>query len=79
MNSNFLNLNWKDLAKAAVVLFLSTLVASVYTAISATPIHVPTVPELIGDAKVAAIAAVSYLLKQLITNSNGSIGTEPTK
>jgi hypothetical protein len=73
--SNFLNINWRDLGKAVIMLFLTTFITGITTAIQAG--HFPDGPQLLFSLKAGGLAALAYLLKNLFTNSNGTIGTQP--
>ena len=70
-NSNFLNLNLNDVLKGVVVAFLSTALVSVVDILNAG--HLPGAEELKVAASVGLAAAVSYLLKNLFTNSQGNL------
>jgi hypothetical protein len=66
--SEFLKLNGKDLLKGAIVAALAIITASLATILDAGAL--PTTAELANIAKVAGTAAISYLLKNLFTNSS---------
>jgi len=66
--SEFLKLNGKDLFKGMIVAALAVITASLPVILDAGAL--PTVAEWLQIAKVAGTAAVSYLLKNLFTNSN---------
>lgn len=68
MKSNFLNLNWKDLAKAFLVAFLTALIA----ALAGTLEHggLPTIADLKLAGWTSLVAAISYLVKNFLTNSD---------
>lgn len=68
MQSTFLTLNWKDAGKAAIMLFVSTFLASVYSSLSTTPIHFPTLADLKVDAIAGGISALGYLIKNLFSD-----------
>ena len=70
-NSNFLKLNLNDLAKGLVVAFISTALVSVVDILNAG--HLPGAEELKVAASVGLAAAASYLLKNLLTNSQGNL------
>lgn len=70
-NSGLFKLNWLDVAKAALMAGLAIIVSSLYTSLTATPIHFPTWPEFVVTLKLAGATAGVYILKQLITNSDG--------
>jgi len=65
--SDFMKLNSKDLVKGIVVAVLAVVCSSVSVILDAGSL--PTVEEWIAIAKVAGTAALSYLLKNLFTNS----------
>ena len=71
MKSNFLKLNWQDVAKAFVVAFLTALVA----ALAGTVEHggMPTVADLKLAGWTSLVAAISYLVKNFLTNSEDKI------
>jgi hypothetical protein len=69
--SEFLKLNGKDLFKGMIVAALAVITASLSVILDAGAL--PTVAEWLQIAKVAGTAAVSYLLKNLFTNSNDEI------
>jgi hypothetical protein len=70
-NSNIFKLNWLDIAKAALMAGLAIIVSSLYTSLTATPVHFPTWAEFIVTLKLAGGTAFVYILKQLLTNSDG--------
>ena len=65
--SDFLKLNSKDLLKGVIVAVLAVICSSLSVILEAGGL--PTVEEWAGIAKVAGMAALSYLLKNLFTNS----------
>ncbi len=65
--SDFLKLNSKDLLKGMIVAMLAVVCASLSVILDAGTL--PTTEEWFSIAKVAGTAAVSYLLKNLFTNS----------
>lgn len=69
--SEFLKLNGKDLFKGMLVAVLAIITSSVSVILEAGT--VPTMAEWMGIAKVAGTAAVSYLLKNLFTNSSDQV------
>jgi hypothetical protein len=69
--SEFLKLNGKDLFKGMIVAALAVITASLSVILDAGAL--PTVAEWLQIAKVAGTAAVSYLLKNLFTNSNDEL------
>jgi hypothetical protein len=69
--SDFLKLNGKDLFKGMLVAVLAIITSSLSVILDAGAL--PTAQEWLGIAKVAGTAAVSYLLKNLFTNSNDEL------
>lgn len=72
MKSNFLNLNWKDIAKGFVVAVVMAILTGVYTGIQANQF-----PVTWNDWRIILIASlgagIAYLLKNLVSNSGGEI------
>lgn len=73
MNSAFLKLNWKDLGKAVLVVFLFAALTPIQTMLGEGSF--PTLAELGAAALVGLKAGGAYLLKNLFSNSDG----EPLK
>jgi VIT1/CCC1 family predicted Fe2+/Mn2+ transporter len=69
--SNFLNLNVDDLVKGFIVAFLSTALTGVVATLDSGAL--PTLTELKSAAIVGLTAGISYLLKNLLTNSQGVV------
>jgi len=69
--SEFLKLNGKDLFKGMLVAFLAIITSSLSVILDAGAL--PTMAEWVNIAKVAGTAAVSYLLKNLFTNSSDQV------
>jgi hypothetical protein len=69
--SEFLKLNGKDLFKGMIVAALAVITASLSVILDAGAL--PTSAEWLQIAKAAGTAAVSYLLKNLFTNSNDEL------
>lgn len=69
MKSSFLNINWQDISKGLLVAVITAFVTALYQQIQSGNI-LPTVEQLKADGIVAAGAAVSYLIKNLATNSS---------
>ena len=69
--SEFLKLNGKDLFKGMLVAVLAITTSSLSVILDAGAL--PTVAEWASIAKVAGTAAVSYLLKNLFTNSSDQV------
>jgi len=69
--SNFLNLNSQDLLKGFIVAFLSAALTGIVTTLDSGVL--PTLAELKSAGIVGLTAGLSYLLKNLLTNSQGQI------
>jgi len=69
--SNFLNLNIDDLVKGFIVAFLSTALTGLIATLDSGAL--PTLSELKSAGVVGLTAGISYLLKNLLTNSQGVI------
>lgn len=69
--SNFLNLNVDDLVKGFIVAFLSTALTGLIATLDSGVL--PTLTEIKSAAVVGITAGLSYLLKNLLTNSQGQI------
>jgi hypothetical protein len=69
--SEFLKLNGKDLFKGMIVAALAVITGSLSVILDAGAL--PTGEEWLNIAKVAGTAAVSYLLKNLFTNSSDQV------
>jgi hypothetical protein len=68
--SQFFNLNLKDLAKGAIVAIISAVVTAIIPVIESGTL--PTIEQLKAAGWMALTAGVSYLLKNLFTNSDDS-------
>jgi len=66
--SEFLKINGKDLLRGAIVAGLAIITASLAAIFDAGGL--PTTQELLNIGKIAGTAALSYLLKNLFTNSS---------
>jgi VIT1/CCC1 family predicted Fe2+/Mn2+ transporter len=71
MKSSFLNLNTQDLVKGFVVAFLSAALTGVITTLDSNTL--PTLAELKQAGIVGLTAGLSYLLKNLLTNSQDEL------
>jgi len=71
MKSNFLSLNWQDAINGFVVAFFSTALVSIVEILDGG--QLPQLSELKTAALVGLTAALSYLLKNLFSNSNGDL------
>jgi hypothetical protein len=69
--SDFLKLNGKDLFKGMLVAVLAIITSSLSVILDAGAL--PTAQEWLSIAKVAGTAAISYLLKNLFTNSSDQL------
>ncbi|MDD5353541.1 MAG: hypothetical protein PHS93_10300 [Candidatus Omnitrophica bacterium] len=72
MNSNFLNLNWKDFLKGLLVAVIAAFLTGAYEALQAGTIEFTWAfwqPIVIA----AAGAGLAYIIKNLIQNSEGDI------
>lgn len=69
--SNFMSLNGKDLIKGLVVAALVAVLGSVESILSAG--ELPTADQWASIAKMMGAAMVSYLLKNLFTNSQDEL------
>jgi hypothetical protein len=75
--SNIFTLNWADLGKGVVMAFLGAFLTSVYAVFEAGSL--PTGTDLKTALTAALITGGSYLLKQLLTNNEGSLLKPNTK
>ena len=71
--SAFGTLNWKDLGKGALVAAIGAILGAISPALAAGGITVAVLQAAGGTGLAAGLA---YLSKNLITNSDGNIGTE---
>lgn len=72
MNSNFLNLNWKDVVKGFVVAVVMAILTGIYTGIQAN--QFPVTWEQWKVILITSLGAgIAYLLKNVLSNSNGEI------
>lgn len=71
LNSSLWRINLADIVKSAVVLFTTTLVQWAYA--FTTSQELPTWDAFLVQLKVAGIASLGYLVKQLITGASGLI------
>lgn len=69
--SSFLSLNAKDLVKGLVVAALVAVLGSVESILSAG--ELPTADQWASIAKMAGAAVISYLVKNLFTNSQDEL------
>lgn len=65
--SEYLNLNGKDLFKGLIVAVITVILGGLQTILSAGAM--PTADQWMEIAKMAGAAIISYLLKNLFTNS----------
>ena len=69
--SEFMKLNGQDFIKGIIVAALVAVLGSLQTILEAG--HLPTGAEWLNIGKMAGAAIISYLLKNLFTNSQGQI------
>ena len=69
--SNLFNLNSLDLLKGFIVAFLSAALTGIVSTLDSGVL--PTLAELKSAGVVGLTAGLSYLLKNLLTNSQGEI------
>ena len=75
--SKFLALNTRDLINGTVVAFLTVFLSAVLKVTETGTF--PVFADLKGYAFAGATAAISYLIKNIFTNSTGEILTSETK
>jgi hypothetical protein len=73
MKANFLNLNWYDFGKGAVVAVLTAVLATLTTLLQTGKLFDKASLPVIGTA--ALTAFIAYLGKNLFTNSQGQLLT----
>jgi VIT1/CCC1 family predicted Fe2+/Mn2+ transporter len=71
MKSKFLNLDVKDAVNGFIVAFLSAALTGLVTTLDSGVL--PNVAELKQAGVIGLTAGLSYLLKNLVTNSKGDI------
>ena len=71
MKSKFLNLDVKDAVNGFIVAFLSAALTGIVTTLDSGVL--PNVAELKQAGVIGLTAGLSYLLKNLVTNSKGNI------
>lgn len=71
MKSKFLNLDIKDAINGFVVAFLSAALTGLMATLDSGAL--PTVAELKSAGVIGLTAGLSYLLKNILTNSNGEL------
>lgn len=69
--SNFMSLNGRDLIKGAVIAVLVAVLGSLETILTAG--ELPTSDQWASIAKMAGAAVISYLVKNLFTNSQDEL------
>ena len=67
--SNFFSLNWLDLGKAIIMVVIATICARLIPIVDAGTL--PQLTDLVQCLKVGIAAGLSYLFKNLLTNSAG--------
>jgi hypothetical protein len=73
MKSNFLNLNWADFGKGALIAVLTAVFATALSLLQAGTLFDKASLTLIGSAALTAFLA--YMTKNLFTNSQGQLLT----
>ena len=77
-NSPFGKLNVRDLINGIVVAFLTAALTGLIQILDAGGL--PTIEQLIVAGKSGLVASLAYLLKNLVSNSQGEMGVkEPVK
>lgn len=71
MNSELFRLNWQDALKGLVVAALTTALSALLKIVEIGTL--PTLGDLQSIGVIAITAGLSYLLKNMLTNSNGQI------
>jgi hypothetical protein len=71
MKSKLFKLDWKDLCKSIVVFFLTSVISGLYTL--STTGNIFDWNKISGILGVSLTATISYLLKNLATNSEDEI------
>jgi|688.fasta_scaffold506741_2 uncharacterized membrane protein len=69
--SNFLNLDFQDLTKGFVVAFLSAALTGIVAILETS--QLPTSEDIKAAGIVGLTAGLSYLLKNILTNSQGQL------
>jgi hypothetical protein len=69
--SNFGQLNMRDAIHGFIVAFLTAALSGLVTVLDAG--HLPTAGELKAHALIGLTAGVSYILKNVFSNSNGQL------
>lgn len=71
-NSAFGKLNLRDLVNGLVVAFLTTGLTNLIQTLDSGKL--PTLAEVKAGVLAGVVAALAYLLKNLVTNSDGKVG-----
>jgi hypothetical protein len=71
MNSPFLKLNFNDLIKGVIVAILSAFLTAVLQILESNSL--PTLEQLKSVGMVSLISGASYLIKNLLSNTNGEV------
>lgn len=71
MNSPFLKLNFNDLIKGVIVAILSAFLTAILQILESNSL--PTLEQLKSIGMVSLIAGASYLIKNLLSNTNGEV------
>ena len=72
-NSNFGKLNLRDLTNGLIVAFLTASLTSLIAILDSGVL--PTLAELKAAGLAGLVASLAYLLKNLVTNSSGKVGS----
>jgi hypothetical protein len=75
--SKLFNINLADLGKAALMVLIVTVLTAVYPAFSTG--EFPTGVALLAALKSGVTGGVAYIIKNLLTNSNGNFATSENK
>ena len=75
----FATLGLKDLSKGFIMAVLTVIASGIYSALSATPVHFPTLSELQTTGLMGLSAGMLYLIKNFFTNSNDEFMTKEPK
>lgn len=76
MNSNFLSINWSDAIKGLVIAVLTAVLTGLLKIFETGAL--PTLADLQTIGIIAITAGLSYILKNLLTNSDGKMMKKET-
>lgn len=74
--SQFLSLNLRDILYSVLLAGLAATITTLVQVVDAG--HLPTIVELLTAGKIGLTTALSYLLKNILSNSKGSFGKKET-